>query len=884
MPIALATYRLQLHRGFTLDDAAGIADYLVKLGVSHVYSSPILQSVAGSTHGYDVVDHHRVNTELGGEEGLYRLSKVLQAQGLGLMLDIVPNHMAITGRENVWWWDVLEDGPASRYAFYFDVEWGSPEKKLHNVVLLPVLGDHYGRVLDAREIKLVREGAAFMVRYHDHAFPVSPRSLDQLVARAGERCDSDELAFIADALSRLPSSWETDSLRLKRRHRDKRILRDLFAQYLDEHPDCVAALDSMTDEINGNPDALHALLERQNYRLTFWRTARQDTGYRRFFDITTLIGLRAEDEQVLADTHELVWRWIGEGIVDSIRVDHPDGLRDPHEYFQRLRERVPGGWIVAEKIVTSRECLPGTWPIAGTTGYDFLNQVGGLFIDPVGEGPFTQLYRELTGESGDFSEVVRDKKLQVLRQVLGGDLNLLTSLLADVCEQHRRHRDYTRQELYEALREVLADFSVYRTYVRPATGQVGEADRRYVTLAIREAQRHRPDLDPFLFGFIGEILLLEASGPVEEEFVSRFQQVTGPVMAKGAEDTAFYCYNRLLSLNEVGGDPARFGVEVKDFHAWCDEIQRHWPRTLLATSTHDTKRSEDVRSRISLLSEIPYEWAETVHQWFLRNMPHWNGRPPDRNLEYFLYQSLVGAWPLELDRAWKYLEKSMREAKQHTSWIDPHPTYEETVRTFLHRLYDDQSFLAEMGTLVERLLEPGYINSLAQTLIKLTAPGIPDFYQGMELWNFSLVDPDNRRPVDYDLRRRLLRDMERLSPEEIWRRRAEGLPKLWIIRQALRVRHEHPEQFGPRGGYRPLSAQGAKCDHVIAFMRGHAVITITPRLVLGLKGQWADTILQLPSGMWRNELDGRQMSGRCALQELLGTLPLGLLVRMQEAA
>ena len=772
----VATYRVQLHARFTLDDAAAVMDYLVQLGISHLYSSPIFQAGKGSTHGYDVLDYSRVNSELGGEAAFDRLTKALAAQGLGLMLDIVPNHMAI-GYGNRWWWDVLENGQASRYAPYFDIDWQPPESKFHHVVMLPVLGDHYGRVLDAGELRLARNQGSFSLHYYDHAFPISPRSLTEILTRAAQHTDSDELGFFIDEFERLPSSRAIDRHSLQRRHRDKVVLVKLFTRFVLENPPVAAAIDQAVDRLNSDPPALHQLLERQNYRLAFWRTAERDVGYRRFFDINSLIGLHTENEHVFADIHELVFQWLKpDGPVEGVRVDHPDGLVDPEQYLVRLRDRVHNGRILVEKILMPNERLRESWPVSGTTGYEFLNAVMGLFIDPTSEEVLTRFYGDFTGETRPFSEVLLEKKLYVLRHGLGSDLNMLTSMLLTICEGHIHHRDYTRHELHETLGELIAEFPVYRTYIRPDSLHVDETDRSLVIDAIRRVETRRPDLGKDLLTFIGEILLLQHRGEAERDFVTRFQQLTGPAMAKGAEDTAFYCYHRFLALNEVGGDPGRFGLPQETFHAWCRDRQQHWPNTMLSTSTHDTKRSEDVRARLVVLSEMPSRWVDLVTDWSKRHAEYWGAHPPDRNFEYFWYQTLVGAWPLEPDRALTYCEKAIREAKIHTSWTDPQPEYEEGVKAFVRRLYQDRSFVEEIARLVDELGLYGDQIALSQTMIKLTAPGIPDFYQATELWSFSLVDPDNRRSVGYPLRRRLLRELSALSPEAIWSRRREGLP------------------------------------------------------------------------------------------------------------
>ena len=600
-----ATYRVQLHAGFGFEAAAAMAEYLAALGISHLYSSPYLQAGRGSMHGYDVVNPHRINEELGGAEAHTRFCEALGGYGLGQVLDIVPNHMAIAGSENPWWWDVLENGPASRYAAYFDVDWDPPESRLRYSILLPVLGDHYGRVLETGELWLERRDGTFTIRYHDHAFPVSPRTLDVLLGSAAERCQFDELAFAADAFGQLPLSTATDWTSVRRRHRDKEVLGAQLARMLAKRPEVAEAVDAVVAELNANPDALHTLLERQNYRLAFWRAAARDLGYRRFFDINTLVALRMEDEQVFSDTHTLVLRWLSEGMLDGVRIDHPDGLRDPEAYCQRLHRAAPQSWIVVEKILEPGERLRDSWPVAGTTGYDFLNRVGGLFVDPAGERPLTDLYAEFTSESIDYPALVRAKKHQALHELLGSDVNRLTALFMEVCERHRRHRDYTRYELNEVLREVVACFPVYRTYVQAEAGHVIDDDIRDVTEAVERAKSWRPELDTALFDFLHDLLLLRVCGDLEGELVMRFQQLTGPTMAKGLEDTVFYSFNRLVSLNDVGGDPGHFGVSPAAFHQACLEAQQRWPQGMLATSTHDTKRSEDVRVRIHLLSEIP---------------------------------------------------------------------------------------------------------------------------------------------------------------------------------------------------------------------------------------------------------------------------------------
>jgi (1->4)-alpha-D-glucan 1-alpha-D-glucosylmutase len=876
-----ATYRIQLHKGFGFEAAAAEVEYLDRLGISHLYSSPVLQAVPGSTHGYDVVDHSKVNTELGGEAGFARLAATLRARAMGQLLDIVPNHMAIVTPHNRWWWDVLENGPSSRYAAYFDVDWDPPEAKLRNTVLLPVLEDQYGRVLEKALLRVARrEDGTFTIRYHDHEWPVAPRSIDALLAAAAERCGSDELAFIADAQGRLAASTATDVGAIRQRHRHKEVLRQMLERLCRERPEVAAAVEAEIQRVNGEADLLDALLERQNYRVAFWKTAAGDLGYRRFFDVNTLVGLRVEIERVFFDTHHLVLGWLDDGTVDGLRIDHPDGMRDPAAYLHRLRSARPGVWVVVEKILEAGESLPEGWPVEGTTGYDFMARASALFVDPEAEGPMTDLYAELTGEPTDYAEVLRVQKHRVLRDVLGSDLNRLTALLVEVCERHRNYRDHTRHELHEVVRELIACFPVYRTYVSAEAEGASAQDEKYVGEAITAVRVRRPEFDGRLLDFLRDLLLRRVPGDRETEFVLRFQQVTGPAMAKGAEDTAFYCYNRLVALNEVGGNPGRFGLSVAAFHEANEAAHWRWPRGLLATSTHDSKRSEDVRARIGVLSEVPQAWARLVRAWFERHRRHWGAEPPDRNIEYLLYQTLVGAWPIETGRVKAYVEKAAREAKARTSWTAPQAAYEAALQGFVDAVLADETFPRELESFVAGVRDAGRTSSLAQVLLKLTCPGVPDTYQGTELWDRSLVDPDNRRPVDFARRHRLLGELEGMPVATVMERGDEGLPKLWVITRALALRRGRPAPFGPDGAYTPLAVEGPAADHAVAFSRGGEVVTVVPRLLLKRRGEWGDTRVVLPAGAWRNELTGEDVTGGPApVGPMLAKFPVALLSR-----
>ncbi|HUF06467.1 MAG TPA: malto-oligosyltrehalose synthase, partial [Candidatus Binatia bacterium] len=673
-PAPRATYRVQLHAEFTFDDAAAIVPYLAQLGISHLYTSPVLQATPGSMHGYDVVDHGRVSAELGGEDGFSRLTDALRAHGMGLVLDIVPNHMAIASEDNRWWWDVLEHGRVSRYAEYFDVEWDAPERRLRNVVLLPVLPDHYGRVLEAGEIRVVRVGGRVLVEHGGRRFPLAPGTLEPHLGRG----DDEVLAGV-----------------------------------------------------NADADALDALLRDQHYRLAFWRAASEDLGYRRFFDVDTLIGLRVEREEVFAATHELLLRWVAEGRVQGLRVDHPDGLRDPAGYLARLRAAAPEAWIVAEKILEADEALPGDWPIDGTTGYRFANLATGLGVDSAGREAMDVAWQAVANVGPDWDTIVAGSRHDALTSLLASDVNRLTELFVMACEESRGHRDFTRRELHDSLLEVAAALPVYRTYARDHDRHLADGDARLIDAAVALATERRPDLGPEPFAFLGRILRLEVDGPIASDLAMRFQQLTPAAMAKGVEDTAFYRYHRLVALNEVGGDPGRFGTGVDEFHAAMAAAQADWPQAMLALSTHDTKRSADVRARIALLSRDPEAWRASVARLRAAARPHRAGPDlPSAADEYLFVQSLIGAWPIDADRMAAYMEKASREAKLRTSWRDPNPNYDEALAAYVRGCLSDPAFVAALEATVEPLVDAGWRAALAQVALQLTAPGVPDVYQG----------------------------------------------------------------------------------------------------------------------------------------------------------
>ncbi|MES2626780.1 MAG: malto-oligosyltrehalose synthase [Pseudomonadota bacterium] len=887
-PTPIATYRIQLCKDFTLHDAAAVVPYLARLGISHLYTSPCQQATAGSCSGYDVVDPGLVSSELGGSAGHAMLDEALTSNRLRHMIDIVPNHMSIAGSDNPWWRDVLKHGQSSHYAAWFDVDWDATESHWPNRVLLPVLGDQFGRVLDAGGFTLNYTQGEFTLKYAEGVYPLEPSSTAGLLALVGERLQHAELAFVAQNLQQLPRPSASLHSLIMRRHQDFAVLNELLVRINSENPELANAIATEVDRLNNAPEELGALIELQNYRLAHWRAADLDLGYRRFFNINTLVGLRVELPEVFKAVHELPLQWLKSGAAHALRVDHPDGLRDPTHYMQRLRQSAPEAWLVVEKILAPDEKLPTDWPVDGTTGYDFVNQVQGLFVDPDGEAALTTCYETFSKSKKTYAEVAQESKQCVLRDVLGSEVTRLTSLLRAICERHWRHRDHTRAVLSQALVGIAVQFSVYRTYVRFGADANPE-DRKQIEQAVAAARNTNPQLDEELLQFIQQLLLMEVGGTLEEEFALRFQQLTGPAMAKGIEDTAFYRYFRLIALNEVGGDPARWGCSVQEFHRWCADAQASKPYSLLATSTHDTKRSEDVRARLLVLSEVPKMWADTSKHWCNLNARH-RGELVDANTEYLYYQTLVGAWPVDVNRISAFMEKAVRESKVHTNWATVNEAYETELRNFISRTMADRVFVHAVEVFVRKILCPGRLNSLAQTLIKLTAPGVPDLYQGCELWDLSLVDPDNRRPVDFAHRVKLLAELEGLTPGAIIERIDEGLPKLWLITEALRVRQEHPDWFGAEAAYEPIEAAGAYAAHLVAFMRAGSAITVVPRLYCRLPGEpsgtgktWGTTVIHLPQGSWSNRFEpGSIFTGEVQLTRLLAVFPVALLVKLTE--
>ena len=934
-----ATYRLQFSPDFGLRQGRDQIDYLAELGVTDVYTSPLMAAARGSTHGYDVVDHSRLNPELGGEPEFLAFSKKLRERGLGLLLDWVPNHMGIASGQNAAWEDVLENGPSSLSAETFDIDWNPPKRDLRNTVLLPVLGDQYGQVLERGELKVVAEGGAFQLAYFEHRFPLGPRTVRPLIAATAARTGlaegdeaQQELESIASALEFMPDRSQSDPAARRRRAREKEVIKRRLARLLESSPPVAQALQAALDELNGTAgvptsfDGLDQLLREQGWRLASWRVAAEEINYRRFFDVNALAAIRMEDPQVFERAHALLFRLLDEGHVQGLRLDHTDGLYDPFGYFVTLQGRflrnvvdptlnpddaarpLP---ILVEKILEPGERVPTTWPVDGTTGYEFGQAVLGLCVDPAGEEALTELHHRFTGDRRSFAEHVYECKRRVLQDALAAEVNMLARQLERIASNSRRWRDFTLIGVTRALRETLAAFPVYRTYLR-LNQPAADDDLKRINTAIVAARRRNPGLEPSVFAFLRDVLLLRAEGSEEEKrayatVALRFQQLTGPVMAKAVEDTAFYRYNRLLALNEVGGDPAQFGTPVDSFHTQNLDRLRSWPLSMLSTSTHDTKRGEDASARIAVLSEMPAEWQRAVTRWARMAERHKklvDGEPaPSRRDEYTLYQALVGAWPFGWDgragrdqlvnRTVAFMEKATREAKIETSWLRPDPDYDAAVRSFVERMLGDDAFVADLAAFDRTIGTHAAVNALAITLVRLTSPGIPDTYQGAELWHQSYVDPDNRGQVDFKQRRTVLAEIRaglddrRTLARRLLERWTDGAIKMYVTHVALETR-KRMRQIFLRGDYQPLIGS----DHAVGFARAFEdgrVVTIVPRLSYRLTrgarawplGEaWGRQTLPVPAGRYHDVYTGRvhDVGGTVALAEVFSDFPVALLV------
>ena len=935
-----ATYRLQLHRGFTFAQATELVPYLAALGVSHVYLSPYFKARPGSSHGYDIIDHNALNPEIGDRADFDRLCAALRQHGMGQVVDIVPNHMGVLGTDNERWLDVLENGRASGYAHFFDIDWDRTPDELGGKLLLPVLGDPYGSVLARGEIALAFEAGhgSFALRYFEQHFPLNPQTYAQILAPVAERLRGSDAA-VADEIDSLSVSFgappvatnHAPELRRSDHTETKRRLAELCARSATARN----GLDEEVRQLNGRAgdaasfDALHALIAAQAYRIASWRMAADDINYRRFVDVNELAAVRMEDPAVFDETHSLLFELIGSGQVTGVRVDHADGLYDPGQYFARLQQGAERRlYLVIEKILAPGECLPESWPIAGTTGYEFADLVNGLFVDPRAEAKLTHTYFAFLREHLDYDEVVYRSKRLIMGVAVASELSALATRISRIAQADRTTCDFTYASQRAALAEIVASFPTYRTYV---TGEgVSDQDRRIIDRAVRAAKRRSVASERTVFDFVRDVLTtdLAQSRPPEQraeivELAQRFQQFSAPVMAKGLEDTTFYRYNRLCSLNEVGGDPRRFGISVAEFHRANAERAKSRPNAMLDTSTHDSKRSEDVRARIDVLSELPAEWRLHISRWRRINRPLRRKleaiEAPSRNDEYLLYQTIVGAWPGgepeagELtdfrERIERYLLKVVREAKSASSWLSPHEDYEAALTAFVRKLLTppgNHRFMEDFVPFQRRVAWFGVLNSLSQTLLKLASPGVPDIYQGCERWNLSLVDPDNRRAVDHAANQESLRSMQSAAASEgaltafarnLLAHMGDGRIKQFVIWRALALRREREALFRD-GAYVPLAVSGERADHLCAFARvlgGDCVIAIAPRLACTLmRGEtlvpigedvWGDTrvgLADLPGKReWRDALGGRRISSletdALGASLTLSTLPLALL-------
>jgi (1->4)-alpha-D-glucan 1-alpha-D-glucosylmutase len=924
-----ATYRVQLHRGFTFDDARLIVPYLAQLGVSHLYASPFLKARAGSTHGYDVVDHGELNPEIGSDADFAALTAALRAHGMHLMLDLVPNHMGVLNADNPWWLDVLEHGEASAYADYFDIDWRPADAALTGKVLVPILGDQYGAVLErgAIELRFAAGDGALSLWYYEHRLPIRPPGYPRVLLADVDRLPSaaaEELRRVAESFAAVPVTAGSAPRAATLGSEAKAALAALCAR----EPAVAQLVAANAARINGTAgdarsfDGLDALIGGQAYRVAYWRVAADDINYRRFFDINDLAALRAEREDVFAATHRRVLEIVARGDADALRIDHSDGLLDPGAYFERLQAAARSAtgrpiYVVIEKILAAHERLPAAWPVHGDTGYRFMNEVNALFVDARSRARFDRVYAMFVGALLDFDAVARRSKTQVVVYSLASELNRLTTALSRIVQSDRRTRDFTANAIRRALVQVVASFPVYRTYA--ASAGEGEDDARHVDWAVAVAKRESVGIETAMLDFLG--IVLRRKFPTSDAgvtqailaFVQRFQQFTAPVMAKGVEDTSFYVYNRLASLNEVGGDPRIFGTTAGAFHRASATRAKHWPHALVATSTHDNKRSEDVRARIDVLSEMPAVWRLVLRRWRQLNRRHRSeiddGPAPGANDEYLFYQTLAGAWPLApvdaaaLDafrqRMQAYMQKAAREAKTRTSWVNVNTPYEDALARFVDGALgalDPNPFIADWLALEPRIALAGCVNSLAQAAIRLTAPGVPDTYQGTELWDDSLVDPDNRRAVDYARRAALLQGVQDADPAALLAQWRDGRVKLRLVWQLLALRRSH-EEFFARAGYAGWRAKGAHAASMCAFARRRGdveIACIVPRLWQAMVGDtprwplgaelWKDTRVAIPGAAraWRNVLTGEAFDAvrELPLGSVLSTFPVAVLERI----
>ncbi|MFH1702477.1 MAG: malto-oligosyltrehalose synthase [Nitrospirota bacterium] len=1003
--IPVSTYRLQFNLQFRFSEARKIIPYLHALGITDIYASPYFKAKEGSLHGYDIVDHNVLNPEVGTEKEYDELIKEVQKYYMGQILDIVPNHMCITSKENVLWMDVLENGPSSIYANFFDIDWNPVKKELRIKVLLPVLGDQYGNILENQELNLTFKEGAFFVSYYENKFPIRPKTYNLILEHrieslrellSGENPHFLELLSIITELKHLPPYTERNPENITERQREKEVAKKRLWKLYNGIPEIKTFINEnigIFNGIKGEPgsfDLLDKLLGKQVYRLSYWRVATEEINYRRFFDINELASIRMEDPDVFRETQRLIFRLIREGKVTGLRIDHPDGLYNPSEYFHRLqkncfvqlrlanieeiKKEIPSDlagilkdevpllsgqsdiedeilkqyaeilladpqfkpfYIVGEKILIKDEKMPEDWPIFSTTGYVFLNTLNGIFVDVNNTKAFDDIYERFIKIRVSYQDIVYEKKKLIMHVAMASEINTLGHYLNTLSEKDRHTRDFTLNSLISAIVEVIAFFQVYRTYITPS--DVNDRDRRNIELAVSKAKRRNPAISSSIFDFLKDVLFLnypeeftDADKKEWTDFVMRFQQITGPVMAKGLEDTVFYVYNRFVSLNEVGGNPDRFGTTLETFHGKNIERIKFWPNALIATSTHDTKRSEDVRARINVLSEIPGEWRKCLINWRRLNKkkkPVVEGQiMPDMNEEYLLYQTLIGAWPVSQlneseyeffkKRIKDYMLKSVREAKVNSSWISPNTIYEDGMIFFIDRILNplsDNQFLKEFEVFQKKISHYGMFNSLSQTLLKITSPGVPDFYQGTEIWDFSLVDPDNRRPVDYEIRKKMFEEIKRNEAEvplsrlakDLTLNKENGMIKLYLTYKALNYRRENRELF-EKGEYMALEVMGEKANNVCAFARRLAekrIVVVVPRYFTRLIPQqgslpfgeevWKDSFVVVPYAeegiKYRNVFTGEIVMTKkyneaiiLSLSEIFTNFPVALMERLHD--
>jgi (1->4)-alpha-D-glucan 1-alpha-D-glucosylmutase len=928
MRIPVATYRLQFNPDFGFTQARALVDYLDQLGISDIYASPIFKARSGSQHGYDVVDQNQINPELGGREEFEVLIEELQERGMGWLQDIVPNHMAYDG-ENRYLMDVLEHGTESEYIDYFDIEWEHSYEDIQGKVLAPMLGDFYDRCLERGEIQLSYAEDGLKVNYYALQFPVRIESYADFLAheiswlrRQMGRQHPDYIKLIG-ILNTIKNTFPT--LKGYERGVQAKFEKQLLWELYESNSEIKVFIDQNVEAFNGQPgkptsfNLLDRLLLEQYYRLSFWKVGAEELNYRRFFTVNELICIKVDNPKVFDKTHTLVEELVNAKKINGLRIDHIDGLYDPLVYLQRLHEKTKGSYTVIEKILELNERLPKHWPIQGTSGYEFLNYANGVFYQQQNQRHFTRFYKQFSGLRDGYEKLFWEKKQLIAETNLVGDIDNLARFLKKVASQYRYGRDLTANGLKTAIQEVLVSFPVYCTYINQRGSSPG--DLTYIRMAIAQARKHIPQLLNEL-KLIEKFLLLEYEVPLPAEersqwlhFVMRLQQFTGPLMAKGIEDTLFYVYNRFIGLNDVGGAPNHFGVSLKEFHDYNRYQQEHWPHTLNATSTHDTKRSEDVRSRLSVISELPEEWESEVKAWSALNASKKQvineQAIPEANDEYFLYQTLVGAYPFDSaelpefrERMKAYVVKAVREAKVHTAWLRPDEEYENGYVHFVETLLTpgkDNIFLDKLQHFQKRIAEYGIYNSLSQLLIKLTAPGVPDFYQGTELWDLSLVDPDNRRPVDYQKRLSALQDIQtrwQKQPstliKDLLKNRTDGRIKLFLMLRGLAARNYFRNVFRS-GAYHPLTATGEQAEHVVAFIRHkgeHTVVTVVPRFLTDLiepntlplkKAVWGESAIEIPGAgqaKWKNWITNEpiKLSDQPLVGDLLSQFPVALLV------